>query len=39
VSSLLLTDEQVQPQEWLGGALILAVAYLAAHAQVGEYKT
>ena len=38
VSSLLLTNEQVQSQEWLGGALILAAAYLAAHAQVGEYK-
>ncbi len=38
VSSLLLTDEQVQAQEWLGGALILAAAYLAAHAQVGEHK-
>ncbi len=36
VSSLLLTSEQVQNQEWLGGALILAGAYLAAHAQVGS---
>jgi drug/metabolite transporter (DMT)-like permease len=38
VSSLLLTDEQVQSQEWIGGALILMAAYLAAHAQVGEHK-
>ncbi|GMQ87266.1 MAG: DMT family transporter [Gammaproteobacteria bacterium] len=38
VSSLLLTDEQVQAREWLGGALILAAAYLAAHAQVGAHK-
>jgi len=39
VSSLLLTNEQVMPQEWLGGALILVAAYLAAHAQVGELKS
>ena len=39
VSSLLLTDEQVMLQEWLGGALILVAAYLAAHAQVGEFKS
>jgi drug/metabolite transporter (DMT)-like permease len=38
VSSLLLTDEQIQYQEWVGGVLILAAAYLAAHAQVGEGK-
>ena len=38
VSSLLLTDEQVLPQEWAGGALILMAAYLAAHAHVGEHK-
>ena len=38
VSAMLLTDEQVQAQEWLGGALILAAAYLAAHAQVGEHR-
>jgi drug/metabolite transporter (DMT)-like permease len=36
VSSLLLTDEQVLLQEWLGGALILVAAYLAAHAHVRE---
>jgi drug/metabolite transporter (DMT)-like permease len=38
VSALLLTDEQVLPREWLGGALILPAAYLTAHAQVGESK-
>ncbi|HED18963.1 MAG TPA: DMT family transporter [Gammaproteobacteria bacterium] len=38
VSSLLLTSEQVQTQEWLGGALILAAAYLAAREQVGELR-
>ena len=38
VSAMLLTDEQVQTQEWLGGALILVAAYLAAHAQVGEHR-
>ncbi len=38
VSSLLLTNERVQAQEWLGGALILVAAYLAAHAQVGEHR-
>jgi drug/metabolite transporter (DMT)-like permease len=37
VSSLLLTDEQVLLQEWLGGALILVAAYLAAHAHVREH--
>ena len=36
VSAMLLTNEQVQTQEWLGGALILVAAYLAAHAQVSE---
>jgi drug/metabolite transporter (DMT)-like permease len=36
VSALLLTDEQVLPQEWLGGGLIVLAAYLAANAQVGE---
>jgi drug/metabolite transporter (DMT)-like permease len=38
VSSLILTDEQVLVQEWLGGALILTAAYLAAHAHIGEHK-
>lgn len=38
VSSLLLTDEQVLAQEWLGGALILTAAYLAAHAHVEGQK-
>jgi drug/metabolite transporter (DMT)-like permease len=38
VSSLILTDEQVLLQEWLGGALILTAAYLAAHAHIGEHK-
>jgi drug/metabolite transporter (DMT)-like permease len=36
VSAMLLTDERVLPQEWIGGALILSAAWLAAHAQVGE---
>ncbi len=36
VSSLLLTDEVVLPQEWTGGGLILVAAYLAARAHVGE---
>ena len=38
VSSLLLTNEKVLAQEWLGGALILAAAYLAARAQVAGGK-
>lgn len=38
VSSLLLTDEQVLPQEWLGGLLILTAAYVAAHVQVREHE-
>jgi len=38
VSSLILTNEQVLLQEWLGGALILTAAYLAAHAHIGEHK-
>jgi drug/metabolite transporter (DMT)-like permease len=38
VSSLLLTDEHVLLREWLGGALILTAAWLAAHAQVGERR-
>jgi len=38
VSSLILTDERVLLQEWLGGALILTAAYLAAHAHIGEHK-
>ena len=38
VSSLLLTDERVYLQEWLGGALILSAAYLAAHAHIGEQR-
>ncbi len=37
VSSLLLWDEQVVLQEWLGGALILVAAYFAAHAHVKEH--
>jgi len=37
VSSLLLTDERVLLQEWLGGALILTAAYFAAHAHIGEH--
>jgi drug/metabolite transporter (DMT)-like permease len=31
VSSLLLTDEVIQLREWLGGGLIMAAAYVAAH--------
>jgi len=38
VSSLMLTDERVLLQEWLGGALILTAAYFAAHAHIGEQK-
>ena len=38
VSSLWLTDERVLLQEWLGGALIVAAAYLAAHTHIGEGK-
>ena len=38
VSSLILTDERVLLQEWLGGALIMMAAYLAAHAHIGEHK-
>jgi drug/metabolite transporter (DMT)-like permease len=37
VSALLLTDERVLVQEWLGGALILVAAYFAAHAHVKEH--
>ena len=36
VSSLLLTDEIIQPQEWIGGAMILISAYLAAREHMGE---
>ncbi|MEE9343701.1 MAG: DMT family transporter [Gammaproteobacteria bacterium] len=36
VSSLLLTDEVVQMREWMGGALILLSAYLAAREQLTE---
>jgi drug/metabolite transporter (DMT)-like permease len=38
VSSMILTDERVLLQEWLGGALILTAAYLAAHAHIGGHK-
>jgi drug/metabolite transporter (DMT)-like permease len=38
VSSLLLTDERVLLQEWLGGTFIITAAYLAAHAHIGEQK-
>lgn len=34
VSSQLLTNEIVQPREWLGGALITLAAYLAARAHM-----
>lgn len=36
VSSLLLTSEKVLPQEWVGGALILVSAWLAAREQAAE---
>jgi drug/metabolite transporter (DMT)-like permease len=36
ISSLLLTDETVLPREWLGGAMIVAAAWLAAHIHTGE---
>ncbi len=36
VSSLLLTDERIQLQEWIGGAMILVSAYLAAREHIGE---
>ncbi len=35
VSSMLLTDEQIQLQEWVGGALILAAAWFEARIHVG----
>jgi drug/metabolite transporter (DMT)-like permease len=35
VSAQLLTDEQVLMREWLGGALIMGAAYMAARAQLG----
>jgi len=38
VSSLILTDERVLLQEWLGGALIIMAAYGAAHAHIGEQQ-
>jgi len=36
VSSVLLTDEQVQMQEWIGGVLIMAAAWFSARAHIGE---
>jgi drug/metabolite transporter (DMT)-like permease len=36
VSSLLLTDEVVLPQEWLGGGLIVMAAWLAARIHAGD---
>jgi drug/metabolite transporter (DMT)-like permease len=36
VSSLLLTDETISPREWLGGGMIVAAAWLAAHLHAGE---
>ncbi|HSH30396.1 MAG TPA: DMT family transporter [Thiohalobacter sp.] len=32
VTSYLLTHELVRPQEWAGGALVVAAAYISAHA-------
>lgn len=39
VSSLLLTDETVLPREWLGGAMIVAAAWLAARIHAGEERS
>ncbi len=36
VSALLLTDEVVLMREWLGGALIVAAAYMAARIPAGR---
>jgi drug/metabolite transporter (DMT)-like permease len=36
VSSMLLTDEQVLPREWLGGLMIVTAAWLAARLHAGE---
>lgn len=36
VTALLLTNEQVEVREWLGGGLIVLAAYGAAHAQIRE---
>jgi drug/metabolite transporter (DMT)-like permease len=36
VSSLLLTDEVVLVREWVGGAMIVSAAYLAAHIHAGD---
>ena len=36
VSSLLLTDETVLPREWVGGAMIVTAAGLAARLHAGE---
>jgi drug/metabolite transporter (DMT)-like permease len=38
VSAQLLTDEHVRMLEWIGGALILAAAYLSAERQVEQEK-
>ena len=38
VSSMLLTDEVVLPQEWLGGGLIVMAAWLAARIHAGDEK-
>jgi drug/metabolite transporter (DMT)-like permease len=38
VSSLLLTDETVLPREWLGGAMIVVAAWLAARIHAGEER-
>ena len=37
VSSVLLTDEQVLLQEWVGGVLILAAAWFSARAHIWEH--
>ena len=36
ISSLLLTDEVVLPREWVGGAMIITAAWLAARIHAGE---
>jgi drug/metabolite transporter (DMT)-like permease len=36
VSALLLTDEVVLLREWIGGAMIVSAAYLAARIHAGD---
>ena len=39
VSAQLLTNEVVHPQEWVGGGLIIAAAWLEARKFLAEAKT